>query len=110
MDKDMILKRASSAVFKKTNGRVLRTINILRDKFNSLDVVQSVVDDNGVKIDEFMDAVNYLMLAGYIQIRRIDTHADADIADVSYKDCEARLSAKGIQLLAGVIDDEAVEV
>jgi len=89
---------------------VLRTINILRDKFNSLDVVQNILESSGVKIDEFRDALNYLMLADYIQIRKIDTHIEADLADVSYKECEARLSAKGIQLLGGVVKDEMVEV
>ena len=110
MDKDAMLKAASAAASKKANGQVLRTINILRDKFNNLDVVQSILDGAGVKIDEFRDALNYLMLAEYIQIRKIDTRMPADLADVSYKECEARLSAKGIQLLGGVIKDEMVEV
>lgn len=110
MDKEVMLKEASAAVAKKANGQVLRTINILRDKFNKLDVVQSILEKSGVRIDEFRDALNYLMLAEYIQIRKIDTHADADLADVSYKECEARLTAKGIQLLGGVIKDEMVEV
>ncbi len=110
MDKDAMLKAASAVAAKKANGQVLRTINILRDKFNSLDVVQSILDGSGVRIDEFRDALNYLMLAGYIQIRKVDNQMPADLADVSYKECEARLSAKGIQLLGGVIKDEMVEV
>ena len=110
MDKEAMLKAASAAAAKKANGQVLRTINILRDKFNSLDVVQNILENSGVRIDEFRDALNYLMLAEYIQIRRIDIHADADLADVSYKECEARLSAKGIQLLGGVIKDDMIEV
>ena len=105
-----MLKAASAAAAKKANGRVLRTINILRDKFNKLDVIQSILEKSGVRIDEFRDALNYLMLAEYIQIRKIDTHADADLADVSYRECEARLSAKGIQLLGGVIKDDMIEV
>lgn len=110
MDKEAMVKAASAAAAKKANGQVLRTINILRDKFNNLDVVQTILEGSGVKIDAYRDALNYLMLADYIQIRKVDTHADADLADVSYKECEARLTAKGIQLLGGVIKDEMIEV
>lgn len=105
-----MLKEISANAFKKATGQVLRTINVLRQKYIKLDVAQSSLENNGIPLDEFMDAVNYLMLEGYIQIRSIYTHKEADIADVSYKDCEARLSAKGIQLLAGEIDDGVVEV
>ncbi|MBO5369422.1 MAG: type VI secretion protein [Clostridia bacterium] len=110
MDKETIMKRAASAAFKNANGQVLRTINILREKYNKLEIVQSVLEDSGVGISSFTDAVNYLTLEGYVQIRRIDTHAPADIADTSFRDCEAKVTGKGIKLLAGSIKDDLIEV
>lgn len=110
MDKESILKKASQVAFKKTNGVVLRTINVLSGDFNEIELVKDVLADEGIDLSEFMDAVNYLMISEYIQIRRIDTHEDADLADVSYKDCEARLTQKGVQVLKGFIKDVAVEV
>lgn len=110
MDKEALLKRASSASFKRANGLVLRTINILREKYNELEVVQSVLSESGIEPGEFTDAVNFLSLERYIQLRRIDSHTPADIADISYKECEAKVTAKGIRLLAGNIKDDLVEV
>lgn len=110
MDKETLLKRASSASFKRANGLVLRTINILREKYNELEVVQSVVTESGVDEGEFTDAINFLSLEGYIQLRRIGSHLPADIADVSYKECEAKVTAKGIRLLAGGTVDDMIEV
>ena len=110
MNKDELLKKAASATFKKANGAVLRTINILREKYNKLDVVQSILEESGIGAAEFVDALNFLSLSGYIQMRCIATKQAADIADVPYKECEAKVTAKGIRLLAGGMNDDMVEV
>ena len=103
MDKETLLKKASSASFKQANGQVLRTINILRERYNKLEVVQSV-------LGSFVDSVNFLSMEGYIQLRKIDGHEIADIADTSYKDLEAKVTGKGVRLLAGNISDGMIEV
>ena len=110
MNTDEMLKKAASASFRKANGAVLRTINILREKYNKLDVVQSILEESGVETGEFVDALNFLSMCGYIQLRDIVSKELADIADASYKDCEAKVTAKGIRLLAGGISDNMVEV
>ena len=110
MDKETLLKKASSASFRQANGQVLRTINILREKYNKLEIVQSVLVDSGVDAGSFTDAVNFLSMEGYIQLRKIDSHLPADIADTSYKDCEAKVTGKGVRLLAGGIKDDMIEV
>ena len=110
MDKEAILRKASSAAFRNANGHVLRTINILREKYNKLETVQSVLEESGVDVGEFTDAVNYLTLEGYIRLRTVSSHEPADIADVSFRDCEAKVTGKGIKLLAGSVKDDLVEV
>ena len=110
MDKETLLKKASSASFKQANGQVLRTINILREKYNKLEVVQSVLTDSGIDLGSFVDSVNFLSMEGYIQLRTIDGKIEADIADNSYKDLEAKVTGKGVRLLAGNISDEMIEV
>ncbi len=110
MDRETLLKKASSVSFKKTNGLVLRTINILREKYNKLDVVQEILEDSGTDVSSFVDSVNFLSMEGYIQLRTIDGHATVDIADASYKDCEAKVTGKGVRLLAGGINDDMIEV
>ena len=82
-------KRALRAgSFVHNNGKVLRTVNILRLKYNKLTGVQSVLEDDGIAEDEFLDSVNFL----------------------DYTALEAKLTGKGIRLLAGGIEDDMIEV
>jgi hypothetical protein len=110
MDKEELQKKIRAGNAKANNGRVLRTINILRTKFNKLKGIRYALDD--IQEDEFLDSVNYLDEAGYIELRHVETKApiDTGLADHNYKDLEAKLTAKGIQLLAFCIHDPLVEV
>ena len=72
-------KRALRAgSFVHNNGKVLRTVNILRLKYNKLTGVQSVLADDGIAEDEFLDSVNFLAEEGYIHLRRISTKESAE--------------------------------
>jgi len=104
------IKRLKAGNFVKNNGKVLRTINILRHKYNKLTGVQSVLEDGGVSADEFLDCVNFLAEDSYIHLRRIGSKEDANLADDDYTALEAKLTSKGIRLLAGGIDDKMIEV
>lgn len=110
LNREEIIKKAKSAAFRNANGQVLRTINILREKYNQLEIVQSVLTESGVDVGEFVDAINFLSLEQYIKIRRISDRSEVDIADISFKDCEAKLTAKGIRLIAGGASDDMIEV
>ncbi len=105
-----INKKLRAGNFKKNNGLVLRTINILRYKYNKLSGVQSVLENNGVAEDEFLDAVNFLSEEGYIHLREIAGKEPAALSDSDYNTLEAKVTSKGIRLLAGGIDDNMIEV
>lgn len=94
--------------FIKNNGRVLRTINLLRYKYEKLCEVKYALDD--MPDNEYLDSLNYLSEAGYIQMRRISSKLVAEIADVDYVHLEAKLTEKGIRLLAGKLEDDLIEV
>lgn len=96
--------------FIRNNGMVLRTINILRTQYHKLVSVQGVLEDNGLGEDEFLDSVNFLSKAGYIDLRTIAGKEAANLADYDYKGLEAQLTDKGIRLLAGGIKDNMIEV
>lgn len=96
--------------FVANNGQVLRTINILRYKYNKLGGVQRAMHDAGLSEDEFLDSVNFLSQEGYIHLRRIADHTDGNLADHDYLELEGKVTSKGIRLLAGGIDDNMVEV
>ena len=103
-------QRLKAGNFVHNNGRVLRTINILRYKYNKLSGIQSVLHDDGISEDEFLDAVNFLAMEGYIHLRDVSTQHDASLADCPYETLEARLTGKGIRLLAGGLEDDMIEV
>lgn len=107
MDKSTLNKRISAGNFVENNGSVLRAVNILKTKFNRLKDIKYAlnIDKNDIE-----NSINYLYEAEYLHLRTVDSHADTSLADNDFDDIEAKLTAKGIQLLAGVIEDECVEV
>ena len=64
----------------------------------------------GIAEDEFLDSVNFLAEEGYIHLRRISTKESAALADTDYTALEAKLTGRGIRLLAGGIEDDMIEV
>lgn len=107
MDKETLNKRISAGNFVENNGSVLRAVNILKTKFNRLKDIRYALNIDKSDIE---NSINYLHEAGYLHLRTIDGHIASSLADSGFEDMEAKLTAKGIQLLAGVIEDECVEV
>ena len=103
-------RRLRAGNFIKNNGRVLKTINILRYRYNKLSGVQSALHSEGVSEDEFLDAVNFLAEEGYIELREIATREIAKLADIEYEMIEAKVTAKGIRFLAGGLEDNMIEI
>ena len=110
MDKEEMMKKIRAGNFVANNGRVLRTINILRYDFNKLTNVSYALPD--LQEDEILDSINYLTEAGYIELRHIETKAPipTGLADHDYRLLAAKLTAKGISLLAYGIADPMVRV
>ena len=96
--------------FVRNNGKVLRTVNILRFKYNKLTGVQSVLEESGIAEDEFLDSINFLAEEGYIHLRAVASRETASLSDAEYTALEAKLTGKGIRLLAGGCNDDMIEV
>ncbi len=107
-NKDEAFKKIRAARFVKNNGAVIRAINLLRYKYEQLSDVRYALDD--IEDADYLDSINYLSESGYISLRHTKNKQPANIADVDYVELEAKLTAKGIKLLAGRIFDEMVEV
>ena len=106
MEKQMQLIKAGN--FKENNGSVMRTINMLRDKYHKLKSVKYALPD--ISEGEVLDSVNYLHEAGYIHLRNVITKQPCTLADCDFDDLEAKLTAKGISLLAGGVTDPCIIV
>ncbi len=105
MNPETMIKKARAANFIENNGKVLRGINMLRTDYNKLSSIRSAM---GFDSDDFADSVNYLIESGYIRIRHIDTKKAAELADYPMDELEGKLTAKGIQLLAGAVNDPCI--
>lgn len=102
------LDKIKAGRFIKNNGRVLRTINILRYKYAKLTDTQYALDD--MPENEMLDSVNYLTESEYIQLRDISSKTPATLADCETDQLEAKLTDKGIKLLSGRSKDELVDI
>lgn len=105
---DEALKKMRAARFIKNNGKVIRTINLLRTKYEKLSEVKYALDD--ITDSDYLDCINYLSESGYIKLRHIKNKQSAEISDVDYTELESKLTQKGISLLSGKLFDELVEV
>lgn len=106
-EREEILKRMRAAAFIQNNGQILRILNIASPKFESL--VNVLYAARNMDEWQLIESVNYLAEKGYIHLRDIQSKKKADIADIDYKDIEAKLSAAGTGLLRGAATDDLVE-
>ena len=107
MSRETEKRQLRAGNFTMNNGRVLSTINLLREKYNAL---RSAVSYEGIEKQEFVDSVNFLAEEGYIYLRDIKTREDASLADCDYQTLEAKVTGKGIRLLGGGISDNMVDL
>lgn len=107
MNPEMLLKKARAAEFIENNGKILRGINMLKIPYNSLAKIRKAM---GFDESDYASSVNYLIESGYIRIRHIVTKKLVELADYPMDELEGKVTQKGIQLLAGVIDDPCIDV
>lgn len=108
MDNNEMLRKMRAGRFIENNGKVLRTINILRHKFEKLQDVRYALDAE-MSESEYLDCINYLTESSYISLRDTTTKGPANIADADYTRLEAKVTAQGIRLLGGAVDDQMVK-
>lgn len=102
-----LIQKMRAGRFIENNGRILRAINVLHEKYVALSGILYALPE--IDEDDLCKAVNYLDEQGYIRIREMQSKLQASISDVPYTELEAKLTGKGIQLLAGLLKDPAVK-
>ena len=110
MSRETEKRQLRAGNFTMNNGRVLSTINLLREKYNALRSVEKAVSYEGIEKQEFVDSVNFLAEEGYIYLRDIKTREDASLADCDYQLSLIHISEPGIRLLGGGISDNMVDL
>lgn len=109
ISREDMLKKERDDRFVVNCRESLHVINVGRPCYNKLSLVFDVGLAKEMTEQEFLDCINYLQLADYIELRHIKTRESACIADFSYKELETRLSRRGVLLANGHIKDELIE-
>ena len=110
-EKEMLMRQLRANAFPHNNGKVMQAINIIRHSYNRLTDVQQAAQIWGVNQNDFLDCINFLALAKYIQLRTIlDKVLVPDFADIEWTLLEVRLTDTGIRVLQGNIKDDMIEV
>lgn len=107
--KDDVIRKIRAGNFRENNGRVLRTINILRDKYVQIKSIKYALPQ--IAEADIIDCVNFLQEEAYIRLRDIETKEETQLADAADHDTlEAKVTGRGIRLLGGGIQDKLVDV
>lgn len=95
--------------FIKNNGAVIRAINLLRtDYVNLVDVTAAL--EPQIAENEALDSLNYLLEGGYVRLVKIRSEQAVDCIGDDYTQLAGKLTAKGIQLVNGAIEDPCIDL
>lgn len=95
--------------FIKNNGVVIRAINLLRtDYVNLVDVTAAL--EPQIAENEALDSLNYLLEGGYIRLVKIRSEQAVECIGDDYTQLAGKLTAKGIQLVNGAIEDPCIDL
>lgn len=110
-ENEKLLQKLRANAFPHNNGLVMRAVNIIRHGYNRMTDVQQAAEIWGVDENDFLDSVNFLALAKYVELRTIAEKMPVpDFADTDWALLEVRLTAQGIRVMQGNIRDEMIEV
>lgn len=103
-----IRRRIEAGEFADNNGRLIRTINVLKGKWIKLSVVQSALTE--IEEGDLEQSLIYLERAEYIKVRDDVTKKSLEVDSADYNNSEVTLTKKGIDLALYYISDPAVRV
>lgn len=109
MENKQLSDRIRQKKFFRNNGVVLKGINLLRTQFVSLSDLKYALEPTLTE-SEFLDCVNYLTEGGYIRTRHTGTKQETALADAVPDELEAKVTQKGIQVIACILKDDCIEV
>lgn len=109
MDNSEIKRRIKQNRFATNNGMVLRTVNMLGEKYTDLDDLRYGLEPS-MSESELTDCLNYLSRSGYVELRDIRSHEVKHLSDADFEQLEVVVTPKGVQLLYGRNSDPCIDV
>lgn len=109
MENSRMLNYFRQMRFFQNNGVVLKTINMLREKYVHLSDLRYVLEPR-MSETELVDSVNYLIEGGYINTRSCITKQPIALADCPFEELEVKVSHDGIQIISCAKTDNCIIV
>ena len=109
MNAEKIQKDIADSKFFHMNGTILRTLNVIKDSrcgLSSLEFVFRQTTDH----NSFAESIRYLYESDYIKLMDCNSGNPVDLKEDKFRNTETALTAKGIQVLRGIIEDNCIEV
>ena len=106
-EEEKLLKRKIEAGnFAGSNGRIIRTINVLKGRWIKLGVVKEALPD----VDDIDQCLIYLERSDYVKVRDIETKQTVEVETADDNMAEITLTKGGIDLALYYRVDPAVKV
>lgn len=105
---EMIQRKINTGNLVHINGKILRTLNVISESRCRLSSLEYSFGD--IEHDSFVNSVKYLNMSGYVELNDCWTKKTTSFTESKFDDTEISLTAKGIRVLCGVIEDECIEV
>lgn len=105
---DKVKRDIQTVEFAENNGRIIRTVNVLRGKWIRLSSVRDVLDE--INPADLEQSLIYLERSDYIAVRNIETKTTVEVEQANYFESEVSLTKKGIDVALYFIKDAAVKV
>lgn len=105
---EMIQRKIDTGNLVHINRKVLRSLNVISESKCQLSSLEYSFGD--IKHDSFVNSVKYLNMSGYVELKDCWTKKTISFKESKFDDTEISLTAKGIRVLCGVLEDECVEV
>lgn len=108
MNEKHIRQQIETHAFKDTNGKILRTLNVLNHSERTIRSIIYVMDD--VPHKELENSLHYLLESGYIRIPNVKESALLDVMDEENTVRKLVITNTGMELLEGVRNDPSVDM
>lgn len=105
---EMIQRKINIGNLVHINGTILRTLNVISESKCLLSSLEYSFGD--IEHGSFINSVKYLNMSGYVELKDCWTKKTISFNESKFDDTEISLTAKGIRVLCGVLEDECIEV
>lgn len=109
MNIEKMLNNIKNSSFFHMNGTILRTLNIVVDSRCSLASLEYIFRQT-TDHRSFTESIRYLYESGYIRLTDCNNRKPVELKEDTFRDTETSLTAKGIQVLRGIITDNCIDV